>query len=363
MSNSVKLEKKVGDLLKGGDVAWNLQKRANKARNSNKRFYGFFKFAGVLIFEDAMKNAFDVAKKVGERYVPSAFDENKEIEKLDSYLKLHDSLGKSGSEISEEVKRAKAMLKEKIKTSVNKLDGTEKSIDTDSRANAQWSKSKDHINTTEDIIFWVYNIAKRVFDYAEERNELLVKSLENEAADPVTTEHFQMIKEILRGSPGAVNWDNVFAEASDTKVKSDLVDRQKNYSKANKNLIINDIKDNWSSLVDRIEKEAMNAELQLMKDPELSLAEKKRRIDKIIKDFLEKIAEMKKKQEVLNKQIAELKLQITNPENKEKKENLEKEKKRLEDKAKKKGNEITNEENEKKKVEEIKVNLETGKTA
>ena len=37
--------KRVGELTKGGNVAWELQKRARQTRNENTRFYNFWRFA------------------------------------------------------------------------------------------------------------------------------------------------------------------------------------------------------------------------------------------------------------------------------------------------------------------------------
>jgi hypothetical protein len=96
LDNNKKIfNQRVGDVLKGGTVAWSLQKKAQEVRNRNTRYYNFWKFLGSFVAEDLVSKGIETAKKWGDRYVKytsETVDEDKEFEKIKNSLETLEKL-------------------------------------------------------------------------------------------------------------------------------------------------------------------------------------------------------------------------------------------------------------------------------
>ena len=88
--NQTLFSERVGEALKGGTVAWELQKRANQTRNQNTRYFNFWKFVSSSILEDVpalFKSTVDLATLIPDLFLSDEDEETKKLEKHITLLK------------------------------------------------------------------------------------------------------------------------------------------------------------------------------------------------------------------------------------------------------------------------------------
>ena len=223
MSNE--FSKRVGALMRDGNVAWELQKRARQTRNKNTRYYNFWRFANSLVFEDILVAGTKLYKLAKKIEATASFDQDGEIKKLEKYAAILANLDKDDKDTKLQATRKK--LIEQIETATINI--------VSAKTNQAWETTKKVFDIIDFVIAdgspMLHKAIKKYLDYAESRHELQVKRIETQAADLVTTEDYEMVKEILRSGKETVDWNEVSKIDGKAEVLKSTLDYREKYLK------------------------------------------------------------------------------------------------------------------------------------